>query len=64
MADQHYLIEKEVIEGNTISSIQALSYHDSVKELARMLGGTTITQAVLDNAKEMKDLAVSFKNHE
>lgn len=64
MADQHYLIEKEVVSGNTISSIQALSYHDSVKELARMLGGSTITQAVLDNAKEMKDMANSFKNHE
>ena len=64
MADQHYLIEKEVISGNTISSIQALSYHDSVKELARMLGGSTITQAVIDNAKEMKDMANSFKNHE
>ena len=64
MADQHYLIEKEVVEGNTISSIQALSYHDSVKELARMLGGSSITQAVLDNAKEMKDMACIFKNHE
>lgn len=64
MADQHYLIEKEVVSGNTISSIQALTYHDSVKELARMLGGSTITQAVLDNAKEMKDMANSFKNHE
>lgn len=64
MADQHYLIQKEVISGNTISSIQALSYHDSVKELARMLGGSTITQAVIDNAKEMKDMANSFKNHE
>ncbi|MCR5144358.1 MAG: DNA repair protein RecN [Lachnospiraceae bacterium] len=58
MADQHYLIEKEVQGGNTISSIQALSYHDSVKELARMLGGAEITQTVLDNAKEMKDLAM------
>ena len=64
MADQHYLIQKEVISGNTISSIQALSYHDSVKELARMLGGSTITQAVIDNAKEMKDMANSFKNYE
>ena len=58
MADQHYLIEKEVQGGNTISSIQALSYHDSVKELARMLGGAEITQTVMDNAKEMKDLAM------
>lgn len=61
MADHHYLIEKEVVGNGTISSIQALSYFDSVQELARMLGGTAITQTVLDNAKEMKDLAMSRK---
>ena len=60
MADQHYLIEKSVLDGSTISSIQALDYHDSVKELARMLGGAEITQTVLDNAKEMKDLAMTM----
>ena len=47
MADHHYLIQKDVIGNETISSIEALSYHDSIKELARMLGGTTITQTVL-----------------
>lgn len=64
MADQHYLIEKEVLNGSTVSSIQALSYHDSVRELARMLGGSTITQAVIDNAKEMKELAANQKNND
>lgn len=62
MADCHYLVEKETVNGGTVSSIQALSYHDSVRELARMLGGSSITQAALDNAKEMKDLAMSQKN--
>lgn len=62
MADHHYLIQKDVIGNETISSIEALSYHDSIKELARMLGGTTITQTVLDNAKEMKELAQQKKD--
>lgn len=61
MADHHYLIEKAVVGQATVSSIQALSYFDSVRELARMLGGAAITQAVLDNAKEMKDLAMAQK---
>lgn len=61
MADQHYLIEKTVTEGETISTIAVLSYHDSVRELARLLGGTAITQTVLDNAKEMKDFALAKK---
>ena len=54
-------IQKDVVGNETISSIEALSYHDSIKELARMLGGTTITQTVLDNAKEMKDPAQGKK---
>ena len=62
MADHHYLIQKDVVGNETISSIEALPYHDSIKELARMLGGTTITQTVLDNAKEMKDLAQGKKD--
>ena len=62
MADHHYLIQKDVVGNETISSIEALSYNDSIKELARMLGGTTITQTVLDNAKEMKDLAQGKKD--
>lgn len=62
MADHHYLIQKDVIGNETISSIEALSYHDSIKELARMLGGTAITQTVLDNAKEMKELAQQKKD--
>lgn len=62
MADHHYLIQKDVIGNETISSIEALSYHDSIKELARMLGGTTITQTVLDNAREMKELAQQKKD--
>ncbi len=61
MADHHYLIQKDVVDNGTISSIEALSYHDSIKELARMLGGSAITQTVLDNAKEMKDLAQEKK---
>ena len=62
MADHPYLIQKDGVGNETISSIEALSYHDSITELARMLGGTTITQTVLDNAKEMKDLAQGKKD--
>ena len=39
-----------------------LSYDESVEELARMLGGAKITQAVLEIAAEMKDLAQQQKN--
>ena len=40
-----------------------LGKQDSVRELARMLGGDRITDAVLSNASEMKDLARQQKNY-
>ena len=61
-ANAHYLIEKNVENMETSTSIRALSYTESVEELARMLGGVKITQAVLENAAEMKDLAQQQKN--
>ena len=61
-ANAHYLIEKNVENMETSTRIRELSYHDSVEELARMLGGAKITDAVLQNAREMKDLAQQQKN--
>ena len=62
MADHHFLIEKSVTGGETISSIHELKDEESVGELARMLGGAMITDAVLLNAREMKELAAKLKN--
>ena len=61
MADSHYLIEKSVNQEITTSHIFPLEEEDAVKELARMLGGVEITDAVLENAKEMKALAYRMK---
>ena len=57
MADSHYLIEKTSDANSTISNIYQLSEEESIKELARMLGGVKITEAVLQNAREMRTLA-------
>lgn len=57
MADAHYLIEKKVEQNVTHSNIFRLNNDDSVQELARMLGGVEITEAVVKNAQEMKELA-------
>lgn len=57
MADEHFLIEKKVENSSTVSLIEKLSEEESVREIARMLGGAEITEAVLANAREMKDLA-------
>ena len=61
MADTHFLIEKTVESGRTTSKIHRLPQEESVAELARMLGGVRITETVLENAKEMKELAAKTK---
>ncbi len=55
--DNHYLIEKQVKDNHTFTDIRKLNNDESVNELARMLGGTVITEAALDNARELKKLA-------
>lgn len=57
MADHHYLIEKCTDGVKTITQIEELNRDDSIEELARMLGGVSITDAVRENAREMKMLA-------
>jgi DNA repair protein RecN (Recombination protein N) len=46
----------------TTTQIHTLEEADSVRELARLLGGAKITAAVMENAKEMKELAQVHKN--
>lgn len=61
MADHHYLIEKNVVEGTTVSNIKPLAEEEKIGELARMTGGVKITEAVLQSAAEMRGLALSVK---
>lgn len=61
MADYHYLIEKNVVNNSTITSINELDKDGMINELARLLGGTVITDTVIENAREMKELANSMK---
>ena len=61
MADAHYLIEKENQENHTSTQIRLLNGEEPVRELARILGGVEITQAVYDSASEMKKMAEQAK---
>ena len=62
MADSHFEIEKHLRGTETITQIHVLQEEDSIRELARLLGGAEITPAVFENAKEMKELAQKQKN--
>ena len=63
MADTHFLIEKTSSDASTISSIRMLDREESIAELARMLGGVKITDTVLENAREMKDMADAVRTY-
>jgi len=61
MADNHFEISKAVSDGKTKTSVSLLKEDEVIKELARMLGGVSITEAVLENAKDMKTQAEDAK---
>ena len=61
MADTHYLIEKSNDHDRTATEIRPLSEDESGEELARILGGAKITEAVRESAREMKELADAEK---
>ncbi len=63
MADAHYIIEKNMKETSTVTNIRQLEVEDSIRELARILGGAIITEKVIESAKEMKELASKSKNY-
>ncbi len=61
MADSHFCIKKKAVDGATQTDIWKLGEREATEELARILGGAKITEAVRDNAREMKKLAADFK---
>lgn len=61
MADQHFYIEKNAVDATTATTISRLSYGESLQELARLSGAAQITAGVLNNAREMKELAEKSK---
>ncbi len=63
MADQHFCIEKKVEDKRSVTDIRKLAEEEGVTELARMLGSDSITENVMNNAREMKDLARKTKQY-
>ena len=61
MADSHFEIAKSIKGKETVTNIRRLGREESIDELARLLGGAEITEAVRKNAKEMKELAERAK---
>jgi len=52
-ADHQYRIEKQVVDGRTVTRVEALVGDERVDELARMMSGSRVTNAARQHIKEM-----------
>ena len=60
MAEQYIFWLKKSAENESVKTrIRLLNEEDSVKELARILGGDKITSSIMESAREMKEMAKS-----
>lgn len=57
MADRHFKIEKKAVNDETLTEIETLDKDGEIAELARMLSGDQISEAVLQNASDLKAAA-------
>jgi len=62
IADNHYLIEKHTDDNRTRTSVRLIDCKERTEEVARTLGGASITDAAIKNARELIELAQCFKN--
>ncbi len=52
-ADHHYLVEKTPKKGRTVTTVRRLDRKEQVAELARMVGGASVTAATRRHAEEL-----------
>jgi len=63
MADHHFMIEKQQSAERTTTTLTALDEQGMLGEIARLLGGDVITDAVMKNAQELKEMAIQTKQY-
>lgn len=50
MADNHLLIEKNIVNDRTNTSVKSLSFEERKYEIARIMGGDNVSELMLENA--------------
>ena len=61
MADQHYLIRKQVDQNRTYTTVSQIDIQNRVEEISRMMSGSEITDLTLQHALELLNLAKDRK---
>jgi len=62
LSDHHYFVSKEVVNDKTFTRIRMLSIEDKINQVASMMGGNGVTEATIQNVKEMLKFAESKKD--
>ncbi len=52
-ADAHFLVNKDVVNGRTLTKVSELDEQGRIEELARMIGGSEVTASARKHAKEL-----------
>lgn len=53
LANNHYLISKSVTDGRTTTKVTELDFDQRIDEIARTLGGASVTDITKENAKQL-----------
>ena len=62
MADTHFSVQKGERDGRTYTQLKQLDRSGRQKELARLIGGASITPALLESAEELLRQAEQWRN--
>ncbi len=57
-ANEHLLIEKTTEDGRTFTNVKSLSYEEKIREVARIMSGTDMTENLYNSAKELIDRSI------
>ncbi|AOR23900.1 DNA repair protein RecN [Clostridium taeniosporum] len=57
LSDHHYFVSKAVKDNKTFTNIRVLTKEEKEYQIGRMLGGDEVTEATLNNVKEMIKIA-------
>lgn len=62
LSDTHYLVNKKIIKNKTYTMIEKLNEKEKEEEIARMIGGSLVTNLTLENSRELIKIANFKKN--
>ena len=62
LSDHHYFVSKSVVDGKTFTKIELLSLEEKIVQVASMVGGDEVTEATLENVREMLRFSENKKN--